>query len=365
MGRAVQSFASRFDWVLLGLVLGLAAVGITNLYSSSVALKESLHIAQSIWLALGLGLAGLTVAFDYRTYERWAYVIYGAALLLLIAVFFVGATINNSRRWLDLGAFLLQPSELIKLAMIITAARFFADFPKNDGYSLWDLRWLFALLGVPALLIMMQPDLGTSLVVIFITMTMILFQGVTLRSLLTMITGVVVGAPLFWLFGLKEYQKERILSFMDLEKDSYGAGWQVRQSLIAFGSGGLGGRGFLQGTQVQKGFVPYHESDFAAVNWAEEHGFLGMMLLLVLYFALIAWGVRVARYARDRYGMMLAIGVVALLFWHVSVNLGMVTGMLPVVGLTLPLVSYGGSSFTTTMLALGLLMNVSLRRHVM
>jgi rod shape determining protein RodA len=275
MGRAVQSFASRFDWVLLGLVLGLAAVGITNLYSSSVALKESLHIAQSIWLALGLGLAGLTVAFDYRTYERWAYVIYGAALLLLIAVFFVGATINNSRRWLDLGAFLLQPSELIKLAMIITAARFFADFPKNDGYSLWDLRWLFALLGVPALLIMMQPDLGTSLVVIFITMTMILFQGVTLRSLLTMITGVVVGAPLFWLFGLKEYQKERILSFMDLEKDSYGAGWQVRQSLIAFGSGGLGGRGFLQGTQVQKGFVPYHESDFAAVNWAEEHGFFG------------------------------------------------------------------------------------------
>jgi rod shape determining protein RodA len=317
-----------------------------------------------VWLVLGLTLAGATVFFDYRTYERWAYVIYGVALLLLTAVFFVGATINNSRRWLDLGVFLLQPSELIKLAMIITTARFFADHPRNDGYSLLDLGKLFLLLGVPASLIMMQPDLGTSLVVIFITFTMILFQGVKLRSLLTLVTAGVIGAPIFWFFGIKDYQKERILSFLDLEGDSYGAGWQVRQSLIAFGSGGPMGKGYLQGTQVQKGFVPYHESDFAAVNWAEEHGFLGMVLLLLLYLALIGWGVRIARHARDRYGMMLAVGVVALLFWHVVINLGMVTGMLPVVGLTLPLISYGGSSFIITMLALGLLMNVSLRRHV-
>ncbi len=365
MARQVNSLLGRFDWVLATLVGLLASVGIVNLYSSSVALGESLHFAQAIWLVLGVGLAAATVAVDYRTYERWAYVIYGTSMVLLLAVFFVGATINNSRRWLDLGAFLLQPSELIKLAMIITAARFFSDRPQNDGYSIFDLSGLFALLAAPAVLILMQPDLGTSLVVVFITFTMILFKGVKLRSLLTLISTAVVSLPIFWFFIIRDYHKKRIMSFMDLEKDSYGAGWQVRQALIAFGSGGTTGQGYLQGTQVQKGFVPYHESDFAAVNWAEEHGFVGMVLLLMLYFGLITWGVRVARHARDRYGMMLAVGVVALLFWHVVINLGMVMGLLPVVGLTLPLISYGGSSFIINMLAIGLLMFVSMRWRVL
>lgn len=364
MSRPVASLISRFDWVLSGLVLLLSAVGLINLYSSSVALNDSLYLSQGVWLLLGFVLATLTVVVDYRNYERWSYFIYGAVLLMLVAVFGVGSTINNSRRWLNLGFFYLQPSELMKLAIIICGARYFSDHPKAQGYTVKDLIAPLGLLAVPAALIMKQPDLGTSLVVCFIFATMILFLGVRLKSFLFFFSTGVLAAPMLWFFGLHDYQKSRITSFMDLEKDSFGAGWQVLQSLIAFGAGGLTGRGYLQGTQVQKGFVPYHESDFAAVNWAEEHGFIGMLVMLVLYFSLIVWSLKIAQESRDRFGMLIAVGVAALIFWHVVINLGMVLGMLPVVGLTLPFVSYGGSSLLTMMIAVGLLMNVSVRRHI-
>lgn len=362
--KVIKPVKGRFDWVLMGLIVLLASIGLINLYSSSVALGEQLHLAQATWLGLGLGLAAVTALIDYRNYERWAYLLYGGVLLLLVAVLAGGTVINNSRRWLNFGFFLLQPSELMKLTIILVVARFCSDRPSNDGYSLSDLAIPLGLLGLPALLIMMQPDLGTSLVVIFIFFTLIFFLGVKVRSLMVLASITAVAAPLFWFFGLRSYQKARIMSFLDLEKDSYGAGWQVRQALIAFGSGGMTGKGHLAGTQVQMGFVPYHESDFAAVNWAEEHGFLGMVFLMGVYMLLISWAVHIARQSRDRFGMIVAVGVAALVFWHVIINLGMVLGMLPVVGLTLPLVSYGGSSVITIMLSLGLLMNVSIRRHV-
>lgn len=364
MAGRVASFATRVDWVLMLFVGLIAAVGLINLYSSSVAMDETFHISQAIWLGLGSLLAASAAVIDYRNYERWSYLIYGLVLFLLLVVLLVGTTLNGSKRWLDFGLFLIQPSELMKLAIIILVARLVADMPKTDGYSLYDLAIPLLLLAIPVGMIMLQPDLGTSLVVGFIFFTMMFFHGI--KPLTTMVLGAVtaVMTPIFWFFVLEGYQKRRVLSFLDLEKDPFGPGWQVRQALIAFGSGGAFGKGHLLGTQVQMGFVPYHESDFAAVNWAEEHGFVGMLLMLALYCGLIAWAVRIARVARDRFGMMLAVGVAALIFWHVIINLGMVLGMLPVVGLTLPLVSYGGSSVITIMIALGLLMNVSLRRHV-
>jgi rod shape determining protein RodA len=364
MPRAAASWVSRFDWVLVALTTALSVIGIMNLYSASVALQDSLYVDQVVWFVLGLGLIGAVMLFDYRAYERWSYVIYVVALGMLLAVFFVGATLNNSRRWLDVGFTRLQPSELNKIATILAVARFSADHPAPEGYSLVDLKTPLALAAVPAVLIMLQPDLGTSLLVLFIAGTMLLFLGIRLRSLLFMFSAGLVSAPLMWIFALHDYQKTRILSFLDLERDKSGAGWQVSQSLIAFGAGGPTGQGYLQGMQVQNGFVPYHESDFAAVSWGEEMGFLGMVGMLGLYAALIAWAIRIARNARDRFGMSVAVGVASLFFWHVSVNLGMVLGMLPVVGVTLPLVSNGGSSFLTVMIGVGLLMNISLRRHV-
>ncbi len=362
--NALKPLKLRFDWVLTGLVMLLSSIGLLNLYSSSMALGESLHIAQATWLGLGLTLAAVTALIDYRYYQRWAYVSYGFVLFLLLAVLLFGTIINGSRRWLNFGLFLLQPSELMKLAMILLVGRFVADNPHPEGYSLFNMAVPLALVGAPTLLIMLQPDLGTSLVVVFIFFTLFFFLGIKMRSTLFLFGTAAIAAPLFWFFGLHDYQKRRITSFLDLEKDPYGPGWQVRQALIAFGAGGTTGKGHLMGTQVQMGFVPYHESDFAAVNWAEEHGFVGMMFLMAVYIALIYWALRVARNARDRFGMVVATGVAALIFWHVVINLAMVLGMLPVVGLTLPLISYGGSSVITIMIGLGLLMNVSIRRHV-
>lgn len=363
MSSAFSLLKSRFDWVLLALVGVLASVGLLNLYSSSIALEQNLYQTQAVWLGLGALVVGFLAALDYRFVSRWAYVGYALVLFLLLAVLFVGSTINNSTRWLNLGFTLLQPSELMKPMIVLATARYFAtQDPRPGGLSLTDLIPPFALVLAPVALIMLQPDLGTSLMVLFIFLTMILFEGLTLRALAVLGISAAVSLPLGWTFLFKDYQKNRILSFLDLEKDPYGPGWQVRQALIAFGSGGLEGKGHLAGTQVQKGFVPYHESDFAAVNWAEEHGFLGMMFLLGLYILLIAWALRIARSSRDRLGVLLCVGMAAMIFWHVTVNLGMVMGMLPVVGLTLPLVSYGGSSMITNMIAIGVLFSVSLRR---
>jgi rod shape determining protein RodA len=363
MQGRIAGVASRIDWILLMLVGLIAAVGVLNLYSSSQALGEEFHLAQGVWLSLGVALGAGAAVIDYRNYERWAWLIYGFVIFLLVVVLLVGTTLNGSKRWLDFGFFLLQPSELMKIAVIILVARVVADVPKVEGYSPTDLAFPLLLLAIPTAFIMLQPDLGTSIVVGFIFFTMVFFHGVQPLTVVVLGGATAVMTPILWFFVMEDYQKRRVLSFLDLEKDPFGPGWQVRQALIAFGSGGFFGKGYLNGTQVQMGFVPYHESDFAAVNWAEEHGFAGMVLILALYCGLIGWALRIARQARDRFGMMISVGVASLIFWHVIINLGMVLGLLPVVGLTLPLVSYGGSSVITIMLALGLLMNVSMRRH--
>ncbi|MEL6181417.1 MAG: FtsW/RodA/SpoVE family cell cycle protein, partial [Myxococcota bacterium] len=254
MAKPVAKPLLRFDWVLGLLVAMLMGIGLMNLYSSSMALGENLYITQAVWLTLGLGLVTFSSIFDYRTYERWAYVIYGAVVVLLLMVMLVGTRLNGAQRWLNLGFFMLQPSELMKPAIILVAARYFADIPhKPEGNSLSDLARPLGLLFVPSALIMLQPDLGTSLMVIFIFFTIVLFEGIKLRTLVGMGVSVILSAPLAWSFILKDYQKRRILSFLDLEKDPYGPGWQVRQSLIAFGSGGVTGKGHLDGTQVQMG----------------------------------------------------------------------------------------------------------------
>jgi rod shape determining protein RodA len=356
------------DVPLLLMVVLLCAIGLLNLRSASEVEGIARHTTQMVWMLLGGGVAAVVSAVDYRHAQRWAYVIFGGSVVLLVAVLFFYATgsgggaLNNSRRWIDLGAFYVQPSELMKLAIIVVTARYFSDHPRPEGHGLSTLWAPLLLVSVPVALVILQPDLGTSLVILFIFATIVLFERVRAGTLAVFAGGVAVAIPLMWTFVLQEYQKGRVLAFLNPRENLQGDAWQVNQALIAIGSGRIFGKGYLQGTQVQNGFVPEHENDFIFAHHGEQFGFAGSVALLVLYLALMWWALRVARHGRDHFAVLCAVGVAAFFFWHVTVNLGMVTGMLPVVGLWLPLASYGGSSTITVMLAIGLLMSISIRR---
>ena len=361
-----RRLVSSFDWVLLITVLLIAGIGIANLYSATHSwhsVGTPLYLKQLLWLSGGVLLAQLICLFDYRHLEHFAIHIYGLSLGLLVYVLVVGKTTMGATRWIHLGFFNLQPGEVIKIAMILLLARIFAKTVNPFGHGLFEL-WKPALwLLLPVVLILKEPDLGTAMMVIFISGTMLLFAGVKRGTLigLTLLGGLVAVAG--W-FGLHDYQRARIRTFLNPEADPLGSGYHIIQSKIAVGSGGFFGKGFIQGTQSQLSFLPERHTDFAFSVFAEEWGFSGSFVLLFLYLFLIVWALYVARRAADKFGMFLAVGVAAMLFWHIVVNLGMVIGLLPVVGVPLPLFSYGGTSMVTTMIGVGLLMNVSMRRFM-
>lgn len=357
---------THFDWVLLLLIFLVVSLGILNLYSATSAWETSgvpIYLKQVAWLGIGLIIALTISAFDYRHFEHYAFVLYGVNLLLLVCVLLFGRTSMGATRWLNLGFFSLQPSEIMKIVIILALARYFSENGINLGYSLGQLWVPFLLLGVPALLIMKQPDLGTAMLIIFIGMTMALFAGIR-RGSLVILGALGLASAIGGWFLLHGYQRERIHTFLDPERDPLGSGYHIIQSKIAVGSGGFFGKGFMQGTQSQLSFLPERHTDFAFSVFAEEWGFLGSLVLILLYMILITWGIYIARRAGDRFGMFLALGVVAMMFWHIVVNLGMVIGLLPVVGVPLPLFSYGGTCMVTTMIGTGLLLSVSIRRFM-
>ncbi len=360
-----RRLVTHFDWVLLLTVTLAALAGILNLYSATSGWTTGtpVYLKQLYWLGIGMTIALAVCLVDYRHLEYFATFFYGATILLLLFVAFFGKTSMGATRWIDLGFFNLQPSEVMKVVLIVTFARHFTRKGNFRGQGLPELMTPFALLGVPVLLIMAQPDLGTAMLLLFIGGTMMLFIGIRRRSLITLAVlgaGAVVGG---W-FQLRDYQKERIRTFLDPERDPLGSGYHIIQSKIAVGSGGFFGKGFMAGTQSQLSFLPERHTDFAFSVFAEEWGFFGCILLLALYLFLIIRGIHIARRASDRFGMFLAVGVVAMLFWHMVVNLGMVIGLLPVVGVPLPLFSYGGTSMVTTMIGVGILLNISMRRFM-
>ncbi len=356
----------NFDWVLLLCVVGLAAVGILNLYSATASwhvTSTPIYAKQMLWLGGGLFLALLICCFDYRHLEHFAIHGYVITIGMLLFVLLMGKTSMGATRWINLGFFNLQPSEVIKIVMILMLARLFGRTAHPLGFSLSEL-WLPALLLLlPVGLILKQPDLGTALMVVFISLSMLLFAGLQRRTLLIILLLGVLAAGGGW-FGLHDYQRQRIQTFLNPEADPLGSGYHIIQSKIAVGSGGFFGKGYLEGTQSQLSFLPERHTDFAFSVFAEEWGFAGSSLLLFGYLFLIFWGIYIARNASDRFGMFLALGVTAMIFWHIVVNLGMVIGLLPVVGVPLPLFSYGGTSMVTTMIGVGLLMSVSMRRFM-
>ncbi len=356
----------NFDWILLLTVCSLAGVGIINLYSATANWQMNatpIYMKQIIWLAGGMLLVMLICCFDYRHLEHFAIHGYIITIGMLLFVLLLGKTSMGATRWINLGFFNLQPSEVIKIVMILLLARIFGRSAQPEGYCLGELWRPALLLLLPVALILKQPDLGTALMLVFISASMLVFAGLQRTTMVGLCLLGLLTAVLGW-FGLHDYQRKRIQTFLDPEADPLGSGYHIIQSKIAVGSGGFLGKGFLQGTQSQLSFLPERHTDFAFSVFAEEWGFAGCSLLLLGYMFLIIWGIYIARRAADRFGMFLAIGVTAMIFWHIVVNLGMVIGLLPVVGVPLPLFSYGGTSMVTTMIGVGLLMSVSMRRFM-
>jgi rod shape determining protein RodA len=271
--------------------------------------------------------------------------------------------VYGSRRWLALGPIGFQPSELTKIAIILVLATYFNRRPRHESLRLKDLLVPGLLVLLPAGLIIKQPDLGSGILVLLVAASMILFVGVSWRTLVGCGLTLMLCSPVIWCF-LKDYQRQRLLTFLNPEKDPLGAGYHILQSMIAVGSGQFWGKGFLQGTQSQLYFLPEQHTDFVFSVFAEEWGFAGSALLLLLYGGLVLWGLQVALDCKERFGHYLALGVTGLIFWQIFINLCMVTGFMPVVGIPLPLFSYGGSSLITTLLGVGFLLNIRMRRYL-
>ena len=360
-----RRLASHFDWTLFGIVLSLTLLGILTIYSATYSITEGqaggLAAKQFYWLVVGLAAMLAALSIDYHHLERLAYPFYGLVLFLLLLVLFIGSVGGGSQRWLNLGFFILQPSEPAKLAVVLALAKYLQYDEPPDGYRLRDL-WLPFLLVAPLILLtLVQPDLGTAIILSLIFMSIMLMGGLRLRSFLYLAAAGVVFMPIAWHF-LKPYQQKRILIFLNPDLDPLGAGYHVIQSKIAVGSGRFFGKGYLKGTQNQLDFLPAQHTDFVFSVFAEEWGLAGCVLLLALYFAFLVVSLRVVARAKDRFGALLVFGILAIFFWQVLINASMVTGLLPVVGIPLPLLSYGGSSMVSMMVGAGFLINVSMRR---
>ncbi|NJC88376.1 MAG: rod shape-determining protein RodA, partial [Desulfuromonas sp.] len=337
---------THYDWVLLLQVTLVAAIGMINLYSATSAWGgpgTPIYLKQLSWFGLGLAVATLLCLFDYRHLRDLGYPAYGVTLVMLLAVLVIGRTSMGATRWLSVGGIGLQPSEVMKIVIIVVLARYFTEKSTALGFTFKELLFPGGLLLAPVLLIMKQPDLGTAMLLLAIGGTMALFAGIRRATLVGLgILGVAAACGGWSL--LHDYQRQRIYTFLNPENDPLKTGYHIIQSKIAVGSGGIFGQGFRKGTQAQLSFLPERHTDFAFSVFAEEWGFTGCLLVLVLYLLIVLWGIYIARRANDRFGMFLALGVSAMLFWHIVVNLGMVIGLLPVVGVPLPHISYEGTS---------------------
>ncbi len=357
----------NIDWVLAGLVVTVCLLGILNIYSATTPYKivgTAYYIKQCYWMLVGLFVALTVCSLDYHILEDLSYWFYGLLLFLLIAVLVIGKRSMGATRWLNLGVMNIQPSELMKIVIIVTFARFFISFQEAGGLRVKDVLIPFCLLALPAALIMKQPDLGTATLVILIALSMILYVGLRWSTIFTFVCVTIPMAWVGWSFLLRPYQKNRVLDFLNPERSRLGSGYHIIQSKIAVGSGGFAGKGFVKGTQSQLRFLPEQHTDFAFSVFAEEWGFLGCLLLIIIYLLLVLWGLNIARRCNDRFGSLLAVGVTAMLFWHIVINMGMVIGLFPVVGVPLPFFSYGGTSMITSMVGIGLLQNISMRRFM-
>jgi rod shape determining protein RodA len=362
--RRLISFRD-FDWVLLVFVLLICVLGVTEIYSTTSGTKfAGAHIKQIYWLLAGLGLMFLVSLLNYQILLENAHWFYVAAILSLVAVAVLGKKYLGARRWIQLpGGQHFQPSEWVKLVLIVALAKYFSE--ENDrGASLADVIKAGSIAAIPMLLVLRQPDMGTALTYVPLAVMGLFLGGIRFRHAAAILLVAGVLAPLAWHYGMKPYQRERLTHFLHPDADPKSSGYQLEQSKIAVGSGGIWGKGVLKGTQTQGLFLPESHTDFIFAAWAEEHGFVGALVVLLLYFMVLMRLIHNAQTASDRGGGFVVMGVVAILLFHVLVNAGMVVGFMPVTGIPLPLMSYGGSSLLFMFLALGIIMNIRMRRFV-
>jgi rod shape determining protein RodA len=355
------------DWLLLGAILLLAAVGVAMIYSTTyVTMPTGGHPGPqpvTQLYALGIGLVALLVclAIDYRMFAEHSLFVYGALLVLLIFVLLKGQTQMGGQRWIPIGPFHLQPSEFARIAVALMLGMFFAENrrgAKNTG----DLIIGGVLTIIPLLLIAKQPDLGTAVTLLPVFVGVAFLAGLRLRLLGVLVLAGILVAPIAWKFALKDYQRQRIVTFMDPEKDPQNTGYQTIQARVTVGSGGLTGKGFLHGTQGQYKFLPVAHNDFIFSVLAEEQGFIGVLGALGLYLFVILRSLEAARLAKDRLGSYLVGGIISGFAFQVIYNVAMSVGLAPVKGITLPLMSYGGSSLIASLAGFGLILNVRMRR---
>lgn len=363
-----RSLFRRLDVNLVFVIFALNIIGLINLYSATHGVNltstTSYFWQQLVWLVGGWAVFLFLTVVDYEAFKRLAYVLYAGNVGALVAVLFIGKKSLGAQRWLDLGFFRYQPSETMKLVLVIILAKVLSQSADKDGLGFKQLLFPAVLTLIPVGLTIKQPDLGTGLLLMAIFISMILFVKVRRSVLIFFFVAGLVCVPLAWSFGLKPYQKQRVLTFLNPGRDARGAGYNSIQSKIAVGSGKIVGKGFRKGTQSQLEFLPERHTDFIFSVLSEEHGFLGSMTTVSLFMILLFMGVRVGSEARDRFGSIIAVGCMSLIFWHVTVNIFMVIGLLPIVGVPLPLLSYGGSIMITTMATLGLVSAVAYRKFL-
>ena len=352
-----------FDWAMLALALAICAVGLVQIASATRGTPlAGLQWKQLAWIAVGLAGMVLVARIDYHSFLEQAPILYLIALVALVAVLWLGHKKFGAQRWLNIAGQGIQVSEVVKVVIIITLARYLSEL-RTERLTLMDLAKIAVLAGLPTALILRQPDLGTALVLIALTGVGVFLAGVEWKHAVVLILVGALLLPVGWHF-MKPYQKQRIEAFIYPEENAQSSGYQTLQSKIAVGSGGVWGKGLNQGSQNQLGFVPVRWADFILAGLAEEQGFAGVLVALLLYMGLLLRLVGTAQLAGDRAGMFLVMGVAAVLGFHVLVNTAMVIGYMPVTGIPLPLMSHGGSATLFVFLALGLATNVRLRRFV-
>lgn len=355
-----------FDYLTLGLTLILVVLGIITIYSATYNPDAGGWLTaycrrQIAWFSIALIVGGGLLIFHYNYLYQAAYPLYGLSLLLLLAVEVVGSNHMGATRWLSIGGMNVQPSEFAKLSVILALSRYLSDRRIPPPYNLKELLTPATIVALPTILILKQPDLGTALLIILISGVVIFVAGITKGTIITIAISAMTTAFAGWHF-MHDYQRQRVLTFINPENDPLGSGYHIAQSKIAIGAGKFFGKGFLKGTQNTLHFLPEQHTDFIFAAYAEQWGFLGTIFLLALYFGFLFRALNIAMEARDNFGSYLASGIAAIFFWQATINISMVSGLMPVVGIPLPLFSYGGTSMLTSLVLISILLNIHYRR---
>lgn len=354
----------QIAWSFVLLIIIVATVGFAMLYSAANGNLDPWASRQMVRFAVGLGMMLFIALIDIRIWMKLAYPLYGVVLLLLVGVDLFGNVGKGAQRWIDLGLIQLQPSEVMKVTLIMVLARYFHGATLEDTGRIPFLIPPLALVAAPVALVLAQPNLGTSMMLILAAGAMFFLSGVRWWKFALIILAVVIAIPLSWQFVLHDYQRDRVETFLNPDSDPLGTGYHITQSKIAFGSGGLTGKGFLQGTQSHLNFLPEKQTDFIFTMLAEEFGLVGGVLFLAAYCLMLLYGFVIAHRCRHQFGKLLALGLTVNLFLYLFINVAMIMGLIPVVGVPLPLISYGGTATLAVMIGFGLILSVHVHRDV-